>query len=82
MYIWSLERKGADYDEIEALVIIADTEPDAREVAAKAGYEGDVWYNPAVKVCAIGEASEEEAGKARALFPMEKGVVVLASYRS
>lgn len=60
--IWHLERTGVDvgYDETAAVVVVADTEDEARSLASdRAGVEGAaVWKAPTLCRCqSIGSAN-------------------------
>ena len=61
MYLWKLQRNDVDYNETAGLIIAADTELRAREIAhdeAAGGQSPDAWFNPSVEVTSVGMAAE------------------------
>lgn len=62
MYLWVLKRDTDDtdhYDETHGVVIAADTEQEARELAENAGGDQSpsVWFLPTTTVRAVGIAA-------------------------
>jgi hypothetical protein len=73
MYIWKLERSEADHDEMSGLVLVAETESDARQIAhdgSRGDQSPDAWFAPTTTVTAIGEA----------LPGLESGTVILTDF--
>ena len=63
MYIWKLTRLDeVDYDQMSAVVVIADSESDARQLAGLArGSEAEaVWHAPTYTTCVCFGASNAE----------------------
>lgn len=63
MYIWKLERspETCDYDETHALVVAAEYEQRAREIAhdeARGDQDPNVWFAPSTEVTAVGSVLE------------------------
>lgn len=60
MYIWKLERGDeVDYDETSSLIVIAETEQRAREIAhdeARGDQSHDIWYAPSTEATCLGTA--------------------------
>ncbi len=59
MYLWLLERDDKnDYDETHGVIVAADHEQEAREIAGKAGrYQPpSVWFLPSTTIRAVGVA--------------------------
>jgi hypothetical protein len=74
MYIWKLERNEADYDETAGLVLVAETEGDARQIAhdgARGDQSPDAWFAPNTEVTVIGKATPG----------LESGTIILTDFR-
>jgi hypothetical protein len=59
MYLWLLERDDSNrYDETHGVVIAADTELEARELAGNVGgaQPASIWFAPTTTVRAVGVA--------------------------
>lgn len=73
MYIWKLERNEATHDEMSGLVVVAETDADARQIAhdgSRGDQSPDAWFSPDTIVTAVGEA----------LPGLESGTVILTDF--
>jgi len=74
MYIWKLERPVSGYDETTALVLVAATEADAKQIAhdnARGDQSPDAWFAPDVEINAVGAAA----------LDLPEGTIILTDFR-